>query len=173
MALDSSIRAVGSKQGAFKHVNPVKGRSGTSPVIEFTHSITAPRDAQSGLATGKRLHHPLSITKELDPSTINFIAALTTNETLSTVVINFYIASAAGLARPGASATEEKAAYTIELKNAVLSGYRVVQPNTRNPDPAVKNRNTWEVIDFTYQEITCTWNDGGLSTSDNWLDPAV
>ncbi len=37
--------------------------------IVVSHEIMAPRDAQSGMATGKRMHKPFVITKELDKST--------------------------------------------------------------------------------------------------------
>ena len=41
------------------------------PMIEiygFSHEVIAPRDAASGVATGKRQHKPLTITKEIDAS---------------------------------------------------------------------------------------------------------
>lgn len=34
----------------------------------LSHSIKSPRDAASGLATGKRMHKPMTITKQLDKS---------------------------------------------------------------------------------------------------------
>lgn len=36
--------------------------------IEFDQEIVSPRDAASGLPTGKRMHKPFTITKELDQS---------------------------------------------------------------------------------------------------------
>jgi type VI protein secretion system component Hcp len=33
-----------------------------------THAVTSPRDAATGMATGKRMHKPITITKELDKS---------------------------------------------------------------------------------------------------------
>jgi hypothetical protein len=36
--------------------------------IDFDQEITSPRDAASGLPTGKRMHKPFTITKELDKS---------------------------------------------------------------------------------------------------------
>jgi len=37
--------------------------------IDFDQEIVSPRDAASGLPTGKRMHKPFTITKELDKST--------------------------------------------------------------------------------------------------------
>lgn len=34
--------------------------------VALSHSISGPRDSASGLATGKRMHKPMTITKELD-----------------------------------------------------------------------------------------------------------
>lgn len=34
----------------------------------LSHSVKSPRDAASGLATGKRMHKPMTITKQLDKS---------------------------------------------------------------------------------------------------------
>jgi type VI protein secretion system component Hcp len=51
-------------------------------VIEQSSSV-APRDAASGLPTGKRQHKPISITKELDKSTPLLMQALCTNENVT------------------------------------------------------------------------------------------
>lgn len=37
-----------------------------SSSVALSHSVTSPRDSASGLATGKRMHKPMTITKELD-----------------------------------------------------------------------------------------------------------
>lgn len=39
-----------------------------SSSVALSHSVTSPRDSASGLATGKRMHKPMTITKELDKS---------------------------------------------------------------------------------------------------------
>lgn len=35
----------------------------------YKHDVKSPRDAASGLATGKRMHKPMTITKEIDKAT--------------------------------------------------------------------------------------------------------
>jgi hypothetical protein len=45
---------------------PAESISFTFRKIEMTYAIVSPRDAQSGLPTGKRMHKPLTIMKETD-----------------------------------------------------------------------------------------------------------
>ncbi len=44
----------------------------------LSHSIKSPRDAASGLATGKRQHKPMTITKELDKSSPTLFSLVVT-----------------------------------------------------------------------------------------------
>lgn len=39
-----------------------------SSSVSLSHSVVSPRDAASGLATGKRMHKPMTFTKRLDKS---------------------------------------------------------------------------------------------------------
>jgi type VI secretion system secreted protein Hcp len=50
----------------------------------------SPRDPASGLPTGKRMHKPVTVTHELGGSSPQFLNALSTNEPIDSVVINFY-----------------------------------------------------------------------------------
>lgn len=51
-----------------------------SCVISFEQEITSPRDAASGMATGKRMHKPFIITKELDKASRDASSALSTGK---------------------------------------------------------------------------------------------
>ena len=64
--LSGFLTLTGQKQGQIKGSVTQKGREGTIEVIGLSHSILSPRDAASGLPSGKRMHKPLVITKELD-----------------------------------------------------------------------------------------------------------
>jgi len=46
--------------------------------VALSHSVTSPRDAASGLATGKRMHKPMTITKELDKSSPQLFSLVVT-----------------------------------------------------------------------------------------------
>jgi type VI secretion system secreted protein Hcp len=41
-----------------------------------------------------------------------------------------------------------------------------------NKDPNVTKYEVYEEIAFTYQRITWTWKDGGLTSQDVWSAPA-
>lgn len=57
-----------------------------SSSVSLSHSIKSPRDSASGLATGKRMHKPMTITKSLDKSSPQLFALVVT-ESGSSVTI--------------------------------------------------------------------------------------
>ena len=168
MALNAYLRLKGAKQGDIKGSVTQKGREGRIAVIAVSHEIVSPRDAASGLPTGKRQHKPLVITKELDKASPLLRAALVSNESLTSVTLDFFSAKAPG---PAAGAGLEVNDFTISLTNASIASIEMVMPNNKNPDLA--KLATYEEIAFTYQKITWTWNDGGITASDDWESPVV
>ncbi|MEO3690531.1 type VI secretion system tube protein TssD [Roseateles paludis] len=152
----------GSK-GDIKGDSRVKGREDAIVVIAASHELNSPRDAASGLPSGKRQHRPFVITKELDRSTPLLRHALVTNETLPSATIDFY--------RPtprGGLAVEEKY-LTIKLTNASIATIRQVMLNNKNPELVRYAQN--EEVSFTYQKIEWIWVDGGVTASDDWQAP--
>jgi type VI secretion system secreted protein Hcp len=139
-ATSGVLSVTGQQQGAFT--------SPDGPAIGLTaisHEIVSPRDASSGLPTGKRQHKPLVITKELDKTSPLFLNALIQNENLTQVLI--------GLLEPG-SATPYM---TIKLTNASIASRA--------------QAGATEIISFTYQKIEWTWVDGGITAQDDWEAP--
>jgi type VI secretion system secreted protein Hcp len=132
-AADGSVNIVAQKQGA---IGPITLQA-------MSHEIVSPRDAASGLPTGKRQHKPITITKQLDKSTPLLLNALATNENLTSVTITVN-----GGGSPVA---------TIKLTNASIADY--------------VDHGTTETWSFTYQKITWTWLDGGITASDDWEAP--
>jgi type VI secretion system secreted protein Hcp len=112
-------------------------------VSAVSHEIVSPRDPASGLPTGKRQHKPISITTQWGASTPLFLNALTNNENLTSVLI--------GLLRNGNQFA------TIKLTNASVSHY-------------VEHGGS-VTIEFTYQKITWTYVDGGITAEDDWEAP--
>jgi type VI secretion system secreted protein Hcp len=115
------------------------------PVLSLSHEIVSPRDPASGLPTGKRQHKPLSLTVQWGPSMPKFINALVSNENLTSVLI--------GLLRNGAQVA------TIKLTNASVSDYLQTDQGAQ--------------VTFTYQKITWTWVDGGITATDDWEAPVT
>lgn len=158
--LTAFARITGTKQGAIKGSVIQKGREGSIAVIAVEHSIVSPRDPASGLATGKRQHKPFVITKEVDQSSTFLHEALTSNEALKDVTLEFWQPS-----NPGVSATgTERKYYTVKLENASIAGIRHVMPNNKVPELA--RQAAYEEISLVYSKITWTGADGATSTDD-------
>jgi type VI secretion system secreted protein Hcp len=160
MALNAFITIKGQKQGNIKGSVIQKGREGWIAVYAFHHEIVSPRDAASGLATGKRQHKPLSITKEIDKSTVPLLQALVTNENLSEVIIRFFGTDS----KSGGGV--EKLIYTITLTNASISG--IVEDMLNNKTEDGLKMPVLEMVSLTYQKIEWTWADGGIEAEDSW-----
>jgi type VI secretion system secreted protein Hcp len=173
MALDADIKITGAKQGAFKHQSTIKTRTGTSVVTRSSHGIVAPRDVHTGLASGKRNHEPFEVEMPADASLINVQQAIVTNEVLTTVMIRYYQTTANTLVQGGAAGVggEAKPYLTVQLTNAVVSKFEWVHPFSRSQDPELKHKENHIVVNFTYQEITVTWVEGGVTMTDKWTEP--
>ncbi len=139
----------GTTQGEIRGSCVFKGREGTIVVEEFVHDLVSPRDAASGLPTGKRQHKPITITKCVDKATPLLYNVLVNNENLTTVTFRFYRTA-------GDGGVEQY--YTVELVNAAIAGIESAGRDT-------------EKVSFVYQKITWTWEDGGITAEDDWESP--
>jgi type VI secretion system secreted protein Hcp len=83
------ISIKGQKQGPFKGEALQKGAEGKIAGLKFRYELVSPRDIATGMATGKRQHKPVMITKEWGAASPQLFQALATNETLPEVVIDF------------------------------------------------------------------------------------
>jgi len=135
---EGTIGITGQQQGQFQ------GSDGpVMEIIAFSHEVVSPRDAASGLPTGRRQHKPITITKEIDRASPLIFQALVNNENLTEVLI--------GLLRDG------NAVATVRLTNASVAG-RAQKGNE-------------ETISFVYRRIEWTWLDGGIVAEDDWEAP--
>ena len=162
MALNAYLKLKGQKQGEIKGSVTQKGREGKIMVIAVSHEILSPRDTASGLPTGKRMHKPFVITKELDKSTPLLYNALVNNENIPEWELQFWQPSATG---------SEKQHYYIKLTNANIASIDFRMPNNKHPD--LMKFSEYEEIAFTYQKIEWTWVDGGITAMDDWESPVV
>ena len=165
MALNAYLSLKGQKQGDIKGSVTQKGREGKIMVIAVSHEIVSPRDPASGLPTGKRQHKPLVITKELDKSSPLLQSVLTQNENLPTWTLEFWTPQLSAAQGVGA----EKQHYTIELANANIASIRSEMLNNKYPENMQHSER--EHVAFTYQKITWTWVDGGITAEDDWEAP--
>src|SRR5438132_5709614 len=109
MAFNAFLKLKGKKQGQIKGSATERGREDSVVVIAVTHEVSSPRDPASGLPSGKRMHKPFTITKELDRSSPQLYTALVNNEDFTEWTLQFWRHD-----RTGA----EKQDYTVKLTNA-------------------------------------------------------
>jgi type VI secretion system secreted protein Hcp len=162
MAMMAYMWAKGQKSGPIKGSVTQKGREDSVAVIAVSHSIISPRDPQSGLPTGQRMHKPYVITKELDKATPVLYNVLCTNENLSEVLLKFWTPQIKATTGVGAEVNH----FTVKLTNANIASIDFRMANIRHPD--LVKFPEWEEIAMTYQKIEWTWNDGGITAMDDW-----
>ena len=162
MALNAYLKLKGQQQGDIKGSVTQKGRENSIMVIAVEHEIISPRDAASGLPTGKRHHKPLTITKEVDKSSPLLYNVLVNNENITNWELQFWQPSASG---------KEHQHYTIKLTNAQVAGIKLEMLNNKYPENMQHKER--EHISFTYQKIEWTWMDGGITAEDDWESPVA
>jgi len=137
-AFDAYMTLEGVKQG------PIKG----DRMSENIHLISVVRDTPMAtrMATGRRMHSTITITKEIDAASPKFATALVTNEVFKNVTIIF-VGGSGG----------EKTAQKIVLTNATML--------------SVRKAGGREQITFDYQAIEVTWQNGGKTMADDWSTP--
>jgi len=145
----------GHKQGNFKgDDNPAPKKLGIITVVGYPYEVTSPRDAASGLPTGKRQHKPVVITHEMGGSSPQFLSALATNEVLDKVVINFFRTDKTG---------KEVNYYTITLTDGSVSD-----------DTQYTSGNTvLEDIAFTFRTIQQEDKIAKTMFIDDWSSPVA
>jgi type VI secretion system secreted protein Hcp len=167
MALNAYLKLKGQKTGEIKGSVTQKGREGKIAVIAVSHEIISPRDSASGLPTGKRMHKPFVITKELDKSTPLLFNLLVHNENVSEWELQFWAPQIKATAGTGVEVQH----YTVKLTNANIASIAFRMANNKHPD--LMKFAEYEEVAFTYQKIEWTWNDGGITAMDDWEAPVA
>jgi len=162
MALNCYMRLTGETQGEIKGSVTQAGREDSIMVIGFNHEVVSPRDAASGLPTGKRQHKPLTITKEIDKATPLLMSVLVNNENIKDWELRFWQPSKAG---------KEVQFYTIQLTNASIAGIRSEMLNNKYAENMQHKER--EHISFCYQKVIWTFEDGGITAEDDWEAPVA
>ena len=151
------MRVTGQKQGAILGEVTQKGRDGLHSLRAYSHEIVVPRDAASGLPTGKRQHQPFRIVKLLNQGSPGLLTAMTTGENLTSVVIDVWTPSVTGA---------EVKLMTYTLTNAQIVSIRPWMPN--KSDASAANYPPAEEIAFTYQSISVLFVPSGSESVDYW-----
>jgi type VI secretion system secreted protein Hcp len=148
----------GQKTGVIAGEVTQKGREGQHAVLAYSHEIVSPRDAVTGLPTGKRQHQPFRVVKLINRASPVLLNVLATAERLTTVTIDIWSPSASGF---------EVKVLTYTLTNASLVSIRPWMPN--KSDASAASYPPAEELAFTYQTITVTHPGTGASGQDDWV----
>ena len=150
-----TMNVKGKKSGVINGGAPktMKGADNAFQLIYCQSAIMSPRDPQSGLPTGQRMHLGIEVVGRNCVGTPGLWQALVTNEELE-VKISFWSQHGQG------SGVTQKVYYTIELEKANLA---TMDHMTSEADGTLFYR-----CRFTYNKITWTWLDGNLTSMDNW-----
>jgi len=162
MALNAYLKLTGETQGEIKGSVTQAGREDSIMVIGFDYEVESPRDAASGLPTGKRQHKGITIIKEVDKSSPLLMNVLVQNEGIKDWELQCWQPSKTG---------QEFQFYTIQLYNASVAKIKGEMLNNKYPEN-MQHRER-ETITFTYQKIIWTYVDGGITAEDDWEAPKV
>ncbi len=162
MALNAYLRLKGETQGDVKGSCTQAGREDSMEIYGWSHEVLSPRDAASGLPTGKRQHKPVVVTKPVDKAEPILYNILTNNENVTEWRLDCWKPSRAG---------KEFQYYTIELVNASIASIRAEMLNNKYPENM--KHEVRSHVAFCYQKIIWTWQDGGITAEDDWETPVA
>jgi len=154
------LKVVGEKSGNIKGNVIQKGREGLIQVYSWHWDIASPRDAASGLPTGKRKHAPIVFRAPIGKQSPILAQALCTNERLKEATLLCWTPSVIG--SKAATGTEQQY-YTVKLTNANVSALHL--------SGGEYDGLPFEDISMTYQKIEWTYVDGGITAMDEWMEP--
>ncbi len=128
---------------------------GHTVITGFEYQLVSPRDVSSGAASGKRVHYPVEVAGKLDKAGPLLFKALAENQNLASVKVHSWTAAHEEL-NVTQGDTED---YTVELENARVSRFKQF---------TYEDGTKFFIAAFTFQKITLTWVDGGITHQDNW-----
>jgi type VI secretion system secreted protein Hcp len=160
MPLPCHVIIEGEKQGKIDGSCDMKGREKTVVAYAMNHDIHIPRDPQSGLPSGKRVHGPLTIVKEYDKSSPKLYQALCTGEHMKKVQIKNYRIDVTG---------SEAHYFTTMLEDAIVVSMKPYSPLAFLSENEPYRH--MEEVAFTYKKVKWTWEPDGIEAEDSWTLP--
>ena len=148
------LTIIGELQGSIEGSCEYEGREGTILVQSVDHTVEIPTDSR-GISTGRRVHRPMSITKEIDAATPMLYQALCTGERLTEVTLDWYRVEESG---------GEELYYTVYMQNVLINKVHPWMPNTLDPNQAGFRH--MEDVSFMYEKIRWTWELDGIEYED-------
>jgi type VI secretion system secreted protein Hcp len=156
MPMPGNLTITGEVQGLIEGSCELEEREGTILVQAFDHVVEIPTDDR-GIASGRRAHRPMTITKEIDRSTPMLYQALCTGELLTDVKLDWYRLDGSG---------DEELYFSIELENAMITRIHPWVPNVL--DRSSEGLRHMEDVSIAYERIIWTWEPDGIEFEDQW-----
>ncbi len=160
MAMTSYLKLKGANQGDIKGDCTQKGHENMILVYSIDHQVEIPRDTHSGLPTGQRIHHPLTILKHKDQASPLLFQACCTGEQITEFELDFYRISPKG---------QEEHYYTIKLEKAIIVSLASHTPTTFLEEN--KPYHDMEEVSFSYEKMVQTYEPDGIEAEDDWKTP--
>jgi type VI secretion system secreted protein Hcp len=160
MPMPCYLSITGKTQGKIEGSCVIDGHVGAILVQAEVSHVKIPRNPQTGLPSGKRVHEPFMITKEIDKASPKILQALTSGEQLSEVLLEYYRITSAG---------KEEKYYTIRLENAIIVSLNRWMPNCLDKTKASFGH--MEDVSFSYEKVTWSFVPKGIEADDSWLAP--
>ena len=154
-----TLTAEGTKQGKFKGESTKSKFPDRIDIYGYVQEVTSPRDVATGMASGKRNHQPIILLKQSGASSPQFFQALTNNEILKKVVIDFYKNDATGA---------EINYYSVTLENVIVSGYKQFVGPLENEKFNPANNILYDETKLSFQKITIEDRVGKTMATDDW-----
>ena len=89
MPMPCYLMLEGQNQGKIEGSTKIQGHDGKILVQAVEHLVDIPKNPQTGLPAGKRVHQGITLTKEVDKSSPKLFQALTSGEQMKSVVLSF------------------------------------------------------------------------------------
>jgi type VI secretion system secreted protein Hcp len=134
------------------------GRENSIECLEFNQKVLTARERGSGLATGRREYQPLTIVKRIDKASPLIEKALTQNQVIEGT-FKFFRPNPAG------DGTTQHF-YTVTIKQGRLAAVDQYVPSTWIPASA--DFPPLERVEFVFNTIAWTYEDGGVTHEDTW-----
>ncbi|MEM9996414.1 MAG: type VI secretion system tube protein TssD [Bacteroidota bacterium] len=159
MPTPAYVKFTSNNDGEIAGSVEIEGREETSEVHEFHSNVYFPTDIHRGSPSGKRIHSPAVLIKEVDKSSPILYNHLTEGTVFTKIVINWYKVQDDGT---------ELLYFMHTIEHARLVGMKMMMPNVK--DPAKQTFGHLEELSIAYRRITWSWLDGGIEATDDWIE---
>lgn len=135
----------------------IKGREGSSEIVEFDHGIKIPTDPHTGRTTGVRMHGSVDLVKAYDAASSLLYRACCEGQTLAEVTVHWYRIDDTGT---------EVEYFRHTLEGCKVAAVKAHMPNVK--DPQKEQYTHMEKLSIVYSSITWLYVDGSLEYTDSW-----